>query len=103
MLSFLKRLLGPTGQRTGRKATFRPTLECLEGRDLPSITFAPSTGTLTARGDDTGTVRHDTFDLGVQNGKLQLRQIVGTTTVAQVDVYTTKVSQIVINGGVGDS
>jgi hypothetical protein len=101
MLSFIKRLLGPAGQRTGRKATIRPTLECLEGRDLPSITLVNST-TLVARGDDGGVVHNDAYQLHIRpdNGHLQLVQSVGTSKIAALDVPA-GVTQIFILGDGG--
>jgi hypothetical protein len=98
MFSFFKRILPSARRRAGIKNTFRPSLETLEGRDLPSITLVPNTGIIVASGNSTG---HDIFDQGNQNGQLQLRQTVGTTTVAQMNV-TDRISQIVINGGAGD-
>jgi Ca2+-binding RTX toxin-like protein len=62
MLSFIKRLLGPTRRPAAHKAGFRPTLEALEDRLVLS--------TLVLRGDQGGTVHNDKFVLSTRVGSI---------------------------------
>ncbi|MFO0968746.1 MAG: hypothetical protein U0793_24585 [Gemmataceae bacterium] len=89
----------PARRPAPRKTGFRPTLEALEGRDLPSITLVNST-ILIASGDDNG-VHNDTYQLHTRpdTGQLQIVQSVGSTKIASKDVPA-GVTAIVI---VGDS
>src|SRR5262245_56273923 len=101
MLSFIKRPLGSTSQRTRKKSAFRLPLYTLERRAVPSITLINST-TLLARGDDGGVIHNDTFQLHTRtdNGQFQIVQSVGTSHIASKDVPT-GVTQIVILGDGG--
>src|SRR5262249_28360903 len=81
-----------------KRNTFRPTLERLEAREVPSITVN-STGSLaSAHGDNNGVVTNDTFELRFKPGTstLQLRQIVNNSVVQSVDLPS-NVGQITID------
>src|SRR5580765_2288216 len=102
MRSFIKWFQNTKRNRLPSKPTtpFRPALESLESRDVPSITLINST-TLFAHGDDAH-VRNDTYQLHTRadNGRLQLVQFDGTTKIATMDVPT-GVTQIGILGDGG--
>src|SRR5262245_17483815 len=86
-------------QRSVRKPSFQPTVECLESRDTPSVTINATGTVLTVRGDNGGIVHNDTFYLRFHPGTttLQLRQIVSGTVVASGDIPAS-FTQINING-----
>lgn len=78
--------------------SFRPSLEMLEVRDLPSVTVVNSS-TVLVRGDNGG-VRNDTYELSINpaNGHFQVRQTLGGTAHGDVPA---SVTQIVIVGDGG--
>src|SRR4051812_20463811 len=79
-------------RRPARRAAFRPAMEGLEDRALPSITPVVNldhlTVTVRVRGDDQGIVHNDIFELRNRpdNGQFQIRQLVGKTVIASADV-----------------